>query len=98
MCLNQSLLQLQQTYSYINLPKELDYPRKGFINIQNIDDNECFRWCLVRCLNPADHNPGRIAKADKGFAKRLDFKDIKSPVKIRDIHQIGKKIHWHQYF
>ena len=24
--------------SYIKLPKELDYPRKGLINIQNIDD------------------------------------------------------------
>ena len=31
--------------SYIRLPKELDHPRKGFINIQNIDDNECFKWC-----------------------------------------------------
>ena len=28
--------------SYIELPKELNHPRKGLINIQNIDDNECF--------------------------------------------------------
>ena len=28
--------------SYINLPKELDHPKKGLTNIQNIDDNECF--------------------------------------------------------
>ena len=27
--------------SYTKLPKELDHPRKGLINIQNIDDNEC---------------------------------------------------------
>ena len=27
---------------YIKLHKELDYPRKGLINIQNIDDNKCF--------------------------------------------------------
>ena len=33
--------------SYIRLPKELDHPRKGLINIQNIDDNECFKWHLV---------------------------------------------------
>ena len=26
--------------SYINLTKELDYPRKGLIHIQNINDNE----------------------------------------------------------
>ena len=62
------------------------------INIQNIDDNECFKWCLVRYLNPADHHPARITKADKDFAKRLDFKDIKFPVKIRDIHKIEKII------
>ena len=27
---------------YIKLPKESDFPRKGLINIQKIDDNECF--------------------------------------------------------
>ena len=78
--------------SYIKLPKELDHPRKGLTNIKNIDDNECFKWCMVRYLNPADHNPRRITKADKDIAKRLDFKDIKFPVKIRDIHKIEKKL------
>ena len=61
------------------------------IDIQNIDDNECFKPCLFRSLNPADHNSTRIAKADKDFAKKLDFKDIKLPVKIRDIDKIEKK-------
>ena len=61
------------------------------INIKNIDDNECFKWCLVRYLQPADHHPARIRKVDKGFAKELDFKDIKCPVKIRDIHKTKKK-------
>ena len=46
---------------------------------------------MVRYLNPAVHNPRRITKADKDFAKRLDFKDIKIPVKIIDIHKIEKK-------
>ena len=41
--------------SYIELPKDLHHPRKGLINIQIIDDNKCFKWCLVRYLNPADH-------------------------------------------
>ena len=61
------------------------------INIQNIDDNECFKWSLVRYLNPTDRHPARITKADKDFAKKLDFKDIKFPVKIREIYKIGKK-------
>ena len=52
--------------SYIKLPEKLDHPRKGLINIENSDDNECFKWCLVRYLNPVDHDTARIAKADKG--------------------------------
>ena len=62
------------------------------INIQNIDDNECFKWSIVRYLNPADRNPARISKADKEFVNKFDFKDIKFPVKIRDIHKIETKI------
>ena len=44
----------------------------------------------MRYLNPTDRNPARIRKADKDFAKELDFKDIKFLVKIRDIHKIEK--------
>ena len=42
-------------------------------------------------LNSTDHNPRRITQADKDFAKKLDFKDIQFPVKIRDTHKIEKK-------
>ena len=76
--------------SYIKLPKELDHPRKGLVNIQNIDNNECFKWCLVRYLHPADCSPAKITKAGKVLA-RIDFKDIKFPVKIKDIHNIVKQ-------
>ena len=57
------------------------------INIQNIDDNEC----LVKYLNPVNHHPARTTKADKDFAKILDFEDIKFPVKVRNIHIIEEK-------
>ena len=78
---------------YIKLPEELYLPRRGLINIQNIDHNERFKWSLVRCLHPADHHPTRIAKADKNFAKMLD---LKFPVKVRHIKKIKKKpFHWH---
>ena len=60
-------------------------PKKCFINVQNIDDNECLKYCLVRYLYPADHNP------DKDFAKELDFKDIMLPVKIKYINKVKKK-------
>ena len=70
--------------SYVKLRKELDHPRKGLINIQNIDDNESFKWSMVRYFNPTDHNPRRITKTDKDFAKKLDFIGITFPIKIRD--------------
>ena len=37
------------------------------------------------------HYPSRITKADKDFAKKLDFKDLKLPINVRDIHKIEKK-------
>ena len=40
--------------------QELDHPRTGLLNFQNIDDNECFKWCLARYLHPANHKLRRI--------------------------------------
>ena len=77
--------------SFIKLLKELDHSRKGLIVFKNTDDNECFKWCLVRCLNSADHNLRRITKTDKDFAKRLHFKDMKVPSKTKDVHKIRNK-------
>ena len=50
-----------------------------------------FYQSIVRYLNLADCNPAKITKADKVFARKLDFKGIKFSVKIRDIHKIEKK-------
>ena len=58
--------------SYLKLLKKLDHPGKGLINIQNINDNEHFKWTVVRYLNPADHNPAKLPKTYKDFAKK-DF-------------------------
>ena len=62
--------------SYIKLPKELNHSRKGFINIQNFNDGKCFKWCLVRYLNPADLHPARVGKIDEFFRDELDLEDI----------------------
>ena len=37
--------------SYIELPMELRNSKKGLINMKN-EDEECFRWCHIRHLNP----------------------------------------------
>ena len=70
--------------SYTKIPKELEHPRKGLINVQNISDNECIKWCLVRYLLPPDHHPAKIGIIDKDFPREPDFKDIQFPIKIRN--------------
>ena len=57
------------------------------INIQIIDDNECFKWSSVKHVNPTDVTQQEL---DKDFAKSLILK-TKFTVKIRDKHKIEKK-------
>ena len=45
-----------------------------------------------------DKDPTRIGKKSKDFATKLDFKDIKFPVRIRDIHKAVKKMYQHCCF
>ena len=46
--------------SYIPLPAELA-SKKAIINLKN-DDEECFKWCVTRALNPTEDNPHRITR------------------------------------
>ena len=46
---------------------------------------------MVRYLHPAYHNLKKITKPDKEFSKTLDFKDMKFPVKVKDIQKFDKK-------
>ena len=46
------------------LPPELKNSMKGLINLKNKDD-ECFKWCHVRFINPTNSHPERINKQDK---------------------------------
>ena len=45
----------------------------------------------MRYLLAADHQPARVWKVDRMLEGELDIKDIKFPIKIRDIHKIEKK-------
>ena len=54
--------------SYIELPQELRNSRKGLINMKN-EDNECFRWCHTRHLNPQDKYPERIKNLTNNMLK-----------------------------
>ena len=76
--------------SYIPSPKELRNSMCGLINLKNID-NECFRWCHNRHLNPRKKNPQRITKEDRESVKSLDYSGITFPVTINQINRIEKQ-------
>ena len=60
------------------------------INIKN-KDNECFRWCHVRHLNPQEKNSQRIKKADTKYAEKLDYTGIEFPVNVKRYNKIEKQ-------
>ena len=56
------------------------------INIQNFDDNECLKWCLVRYVHPEDHRPEKIREIIKLFGDDLGIE-----VNIKYIPKFKKK-------
>ena len=51
--INTVVYEPMRSNSYIPLPVKLQNSAKGLINLQN-KDNECFRWCHIRYLNPQE--------------------------------------------
>ena len=76
--------------SYIPLPPEFKKSMKGLINLKNKDD-ECFKWCHVRFINPTNSHPERINKQDKKIADTLDYRGINFPMKARDYEIIEER-------
>ena len=76
--------------SYIQLPYELRNSSKGLINMKN-EDNECFRWCHIRHLNPQEKYPQRIKKSDKLYVKNLDYSGVEFPVNVKHYNKIEKQ-------
>ena len=73
------------------LPKELDHPMKGLINIKN-DDNRSFLWCHVKNLNLDCVKPSRITKKDKEIVKELNYSSVDFPVSKKDYDKISVMI------
>ena len=70
--------------SYIKLPTELEN-KKVIVNMKNTKDDDCFKWCVTRSLNPVGHNAERITKDLRRQAKDLDWTGLKFPVDLRQI-------------
>ena len=69
--------------SYIDLPPFLKN-KNAIINMKN-QDHECFKWCVLRALNPKDNHPERVDKDLKSKQDTLNMQGIRYPVSFRDI-------------
>ena len=69
--------------SYIVLPEALRN-KHAIINMKN-EDEECFKWCVLRALYPKDKNAERIDKDLKSKQDSINMKGIRYPVNFRDI-------------
>ena len=75
--------------TFIPLPAKIKN-KKAVINIKN-EDNQCFKWCITRALNPVDKNPNRITKELIEQSKSLNWEGLKFPVDLKQIKIFEKK-------
>ena len=85
--INITTYQPLQRSSCLELPTKLRNPKKGLINIRNKDE-ECFRWCHIRHLNPQKKGPQRIKKEDKRLIGELNYEGIEFPVSQKQYNKI----------
>lgn len=52
------------------------------------NDNECFRWCNIRYLNPKDKHPKRIKRSDKLVVDQLNYERVELQVSVKDYANI----------
>ena len=88
--LNVTLYKPLNGSSYIELPTELRNSKKGLINMKNKDD-ECFRWCHIRHLNPQIKYPERIKKEDKKMINELNYDGINFPLSQKHYNKVEKQ-------
>ena len=74
--------------SYVELP-EFIKAKKAVINIKNTD-NQCFKWCVTRALNPVKAHAERVDKQLKVQAQQLRWDGIEFPVKLTDIDKFER--------
>ena len=74
--------------TFLPLPSKIS-TKKAVINMKNNDD-QCFKWSVVRALNPVDIHPERITKELKDQSERLDWSGLKFPVDLKQIRIFEK--------
>jgi len=74
----------------VKLPKFISR-KEGLVNMKfrnettTKEDNQCFKWCIARELNPVERGSGRISKILRKQAESLNFTGIEFPVSLKAI-------------
>ena len=69
--------------TFLPLPSKIS-SKKAVINMKN-NDEQCFKWSVVRALNLVDVHPERVSKELKEQSERLDWSGLKFPVDLKQI-------------
>ena len=75
--------------SYIPLPKVLEN-KKAIINVQNLKDNECFKWAITSAIYPAESSGKRVTKYIEN-SKKFNWEGISFPTSLREIDTFEKQ-------
>ena len=75
--------------SFMPLPTKLKN-KKAIVNMKN-EDEECFKWCVTRALNPVDKNAERITKELRQEAENLDWSEIEFPMALKKIDNFERR-------
>ena len=74
--------------SFIPLPKKIR-DKGAIINMKNEDD-QCFKWSVVRARHPVVSHPERITKTLKEQSERLNWSGLLFPVDLKQIRIFEK--------
>ena len=74
---------------YLELP-DFIANRNAIVNIKNKDE-DCFKWCILRALNPKKINAYRVDKELRAAENTINMEGISSPTKIDDITKFERQ-------
>ena len=76
--------------AWIPLPVKLAN-KKAVINMKNMEDQMCFKWCIARAANMVQRHPERITEKLREQAEEFDWRDCKFPMAVDKIKFFEKR-------
>lgn len=75
--------------SYLALPGAIKM-KQSIVNIQNVDDDQCLKWCLLAHLHPVEKDKHRVSKY-RQYENELNFDGIEWPCSYTQISKVEQQ-------